>query len=364
MKIGILTMHRVIHFGSVLQAYALQQVLFKMGYDNEIIDYIYPNERHIGKKRRNFKGWIYDFFYRPFSLHKQQNKIALFIANSMTKTRRTYRTPEALARKCPKYDVYLTGSDQVWNTDYLNGDKSFFFDFIHDSARKISYASSFGRFSFEGDKAKSWLNSLKTYSYISVREKKAQAIIRKHTGINTEIVLDPTLLVTKDQWEIFAGDNCPVTDKYILVYILTYAWQPFPYALEVVKYFEQKLGWKVVVLEPLHLKDDNPEWIYLENLSPQDFVNLFKNAGLVLTTSFHGTAFAINLERPFYSIVTDSQVNDDRITSLCESVGLDCNLLPVHSKLGNLPNSDFNKSRTLLDELRDKSLSFLSKSLN
>lgn len=363
MKVGILTMHRVIHFGSVLQAYALQQVLYRMGYDNEIIDYVYPNEHHISKERKNIKGIMYDIISLLFFHKREQNNIKAFISKSLVKTPESYDTPEKLARRCPKYDIYVTGSDQVWNTDYLNGDKSFFFEFVPTDKKKISYASSFGRFSLSGEAAKDWLNNLNTYSAISVRERKAREIILKYTGLNAEIVLDPTLLINKSEWESFAKDKAIVSGEYILVYVLTYAWQPFPYALDVIKHFEQLLGWKVVVIEPLNLKDEHPNWIYMSNQSPKDFVNLFKNAGLILTTSFHGTAFAINLERPFYSIVSESKVNDDRITSLCESIGCTHNLLSVNSQLGQFPDLDFMNSRQLLEELRNKSLSFLKNAL-
>lgn len=366
MKIGILTMHRVIHFGSVLQAYALQRILFELGYPNEIIDYVYPNEFHLGKQRKNIRTRISEALHSilPFTIKKTENKIQSFIDNDLIKSSCCYKSPESIAKNYPEYDVYITGSDQVWNTDYLKGDKTFFFNFLPKKAIRISYASSFGRFSFEGNQAKKWLNDLYYYKAISVRENKAQAIIKSHTGIDSEIVLDPTLLLTKDDWISFADTNRKIGGDYILVYMLTYAWQPFPYALNVIEHFEKKTGYKVVVIEPLWLQENKSEWIYLENQSPQEFVNLFLNAKLVLTSSFHGTVFSINLERPFYSLVKENNLNDDRIVSICTQLDLSNNLLYYNTKPHDLPKSDFSQSRVKLNQLRKKSIHYIQNSLN
>ena len=142
--------------------------------------------------------------------------------------------------------------------------------------------------------------------------------------------------------------------------MLTYAWQPFPYALQLIQHFEKMLGWKVVVIEPLNLRKKNPQWQYVENISPHEFINLFKNAGLILTSSFHGTAFSINLERPFYSLVSENKVNDDRISSLCKKLDLNENLLLVDSEMPMLlPKTDYCQTIRLLNLYRKQSLSFL-----
>lgn len=365
MRIGLITMHRVIHFGSVLQAYALQQILFRLGYDNEIIDYVYPNQFHKPEKRPSIKGRIYNLLVKILRRKPAEtNKIADFIKNKLVKSKHSFNSPAKLAKNCPAYDIYLTGSDQVWNTDYLKGDTSFFFSFLPADSKKVSYAASFGRFTFRGEKAKQWLENLNSYDAISVREHKAAEIIQKYTGKDVDIVLDPTLLLTKKEWEEFAGERKCIEGKYLLVYVLTYAWQPFPYALDVIESLEKETGLKVVVLEPMSLKEKHTEWTYMENLSPNEFVNLFKNASLIITTSFHGTAFSINLQRPFISIISDSGANDDRISSLCESVGLTNNLLMEGSIINNIPATDFSESQKRLDCLREDSLLFLRNSIN
>lgn len=364
MKVGIITMHRVIHYGSVLQAYALQQVLFRLGINNEIIDYVYPNAKHLPTKRisvisfiKNVVHLMLDFLCLKQS--KDESNIRLFIKNDLIKTNRSFSSPEKLYKNCPKYDVYLTGSDQVWNTDYLNGDTSFFFSFVSDG-KKISYASSFGRFTFSGEKAEEWLANLKSYTAISVREQKAVDIIRHNINRDAELVLDPTLLLDKQYWMNFARKSDVIDDDgYILVYVLTYAWNPFPFAEDVIRFYEKKLGLKVLVLEPALIIQNNPNWILVKNVSPREFVSLFLNASLVITTSFHGTAFSVNLETPFFSIINENTVNDDRITSLLHVVGLSDRGIANNSKLPVLTTPNFKESSNKLAIEREKSIAFL-----
>lgn len=372
MKVGILTQHRVIHFGSVLQAYALQKTLLFNGIDSEIIDYIYPNKAHIKIKfKRTFRsivaGWVYKIFefLHLWSKTKDQrgSKIKKFIDENLIKSQCSFKTPQELSEKCPKYDIYLTGSDQVWNTDYLNGDTSFFFPFVKNTSRKVSYASSFGRFTFDGNKAKEWLSNLDSYEAISVREQKAAEIIEQYTGRKVDVVLDPTLLLDKNFWLDFGHVDFIIPKKYILVYVLTYAWNPMPYAENFIRYCEKTLGYEVVVLEPEGIIENNSNWKFISDPSPEEFVHLFANASFVITTSFHGVAFSINLEIPFNVIVNKNQVNDDRIVSLLNILGLEECAVMVNSSFPSITKINYTKVRSLLDIHRGKSLSFLLDSI-
>lgn len=357
-------MHRVAHFGSVLQAYALQRFLFDNGLDNEIIDYVYPNRLHRKPLHKRLRSILAKKYHSIVNFltgrqYGSKSETIRFIKDEMVKSKKTYNSARKLAADCPRYDIYLTGSDQVWNTDYLNGDTTFFCSFVNNDAPRISYAASFGRFTFEGEEAQRWLSNIAPYKALSVREKNAKDIIKKYTGADAELVLDPTLLLTKKNWMEFAGDEPLIEGKYILVYILAYAWHPFPYALDVVRHFEKQTGMKVVVIEPMFRRSDYPQWIYPDNLSPHQFVNLINNAELVVTNSFHGTSFSINLEVPFVAIINKNTVNDDRIKSLCETVGLEDSLLTAGAPMPEFPKQDFRQSTKNLEEIRAKSSGFL-----
>ena len=233
-----------------------------------------------------------------------------------------------------------------------------FFLFIRK--KKISYASSFGKFTFTGKEAESWLSNLESYDAISVREFRASELIKEIKNIDTEIVLDPTLLLNKNEWSQFAKDTIDCDEKYILVYVLTYAWNPFPYAEECIKHYEKELGYKIKVLERQSLLTNNPNWEYIENISPEEFISLFANASLVITTSFHGTAFSINLEVPFFSIIYDNNKdNDDRISSLLEITGLIDRAIVNNSEFPKFSVPEFTISSKKLNQEREVSINFL-----
>ena len=351
----------------------MQQALFRLGIDNDIIDYIYPNSWHIERKKESLLLRLLHIAKRIFRLiikeksiaYNEANKINEFIDKNLVKTRESFVSPLELSHKCPSYDIYLTGSDQVWNTDYLKGDTSFFFSFIKNkSAIKISYASSFGRFTLNEQEAIKWLSHLNSYKAVSVRESAAIDLIQKYTAITPTLVLDPTLLLTKEEWLEFSRQYRHDNQKpYILVYILTYAWNPFPYAEEVVRKYQEETGWDVLVLEPESILDNHPSWTYIHNASPQEFVALFANASLVITTSFHGTAFSINLEVPFYSIVTKNEVYDDRIDSLLNITQLNSRKLYNNAMLERFSKPDYICSRSLIETERSKSIDYLSNTI-
>lgn len=370
MKVGILTMHRVTNFGSVLQAYALQNFLFKYGVDNELIDYVYPNEfhkEHVKLPWRFKLGLLKQRIKRVFFKPKPVKlpKIQEFIENDLKKSKKTFCLKQDLAANYPSYDIYVTGSDQVWNTKYLKGDNSFMFPFLKDNEKRISYASSFGVFNLPKSEGLNWLEPLSRYSNISVREKKAQKILDDYMGIKSTLLVDPTLLLSKEEWIQFSDNSINIEESYILLYLLDYAWNPFPYAETFVRHYETLLGYKVVVIEPQNMKEKYPHWIFLKDLSPRNFVNVFNNAALIITSSFHGTAFSINLERPFYSIINNISTNDDRIESLCELVGLEDQLVPYNSEFPDFNKRIyFDKSRNSLQQEREKSKKFLMEQIN
>lgn len=367
MKIGIITQHRVRHFGSVLQAYALQRFLFNHGLDNEIIDYVYPNKkhRHVSWKKKiklflvSLKRGLKRKDVESSSLNKL-SKIEQFIEDGLIKSEEKFESCSALRNNCPKYDVYLTGSDQVWNTQYLRGDTSFFFSWLSKGEKKVSYASSFGKFKLEGRLAKKWLSNLESYRAISVRETNAAKIIKEYTGLSTLVVLDPTLLLDRSDWLTFAELKAPQRKKYVLVYLLTYVWNPIEYAEKLLTQIIANTEYDVIVIEPESITYAHRGWKYVADPSPADFIRLFAEASVIVTNSFHGTAFAVNLQTPFYSILKANRDNDDRIASLLHNVGI---LEDVNSKSEEDTTivyfDNFDKIDIKLQQLRENSTKFL-----
>lgn len=370
-RVGILTMHRVQNFGSVLQAYALFHIINSLGYHCEIIDYQYPNPFHknevVQKSTKSFlcrllqRGLFYVFYRNSI----QKSRFNTFVKKYLTYSH-YYRTKDEICKNPPKYDVYLTGSDQVWNPVCMKGDPVFFLAFADQEARKVSYASSFAISKIPMQYHESYKEHLSNYCRISVREDSGLEIVKDLTGFNAEVVCDPTLLLTKCDYEqIGECSQLQVMDEYILVYALTYAYNPYPQIDKVIQKVKRQLGLPVI-----YLHSNSIEHYHLgrsvTSAGPSEFISLFMNATFVVTSSFHGTAFALNFGVPFYAIIPKRTVSDSRIMSLLKIVGLEERGIPVDQQLPSMLDIDidFHRPHKKLKHFRETSLNFLCESLS
>lgn len=317
MKIGILTMHRVVNYGSALQTYALQNFLNEKGFESEIIDFVFTNKPH------GLKNWLRYLVKCNFICAIKFRK---FWNENYILSKKCYKTKDELSDASCKYDIYLTGSDQVWNPNHNGDELTFMFDFIKSpTAIKISYASSFSASVVPQCMEKKYSKLLTQYSTISVREEKAVGLIKRLTGKDAAWVCDPTLLIDKEIWQKLAQRaKLTIKGPYVLFYILTYAYNPYPEIEHIIKQIQEKYkGYRFVFLNGKVSDKRRHNSIVINNISPYEFISLIENAEFVVTTSFHGTAFAINFRKPFYSIIQSNLLLDDRMYSLLHRLGLD-----------------------------------------
>lgn len=369
--LGIITIHKIHNYGSVLQAYALQQVCQELGYHVEIIDYTFPNSFQFGNKYQilgdtqpNEPLWIKILF--AISLKKQHNGIDLFVKNYLHLSQKSYKSPDALMDDPPHFDVYLTGSDQVWSPRHTNGDPTFLLQFAPKDRIKIAYAASIGSNYIPKELRQRYRELLVRYQSISVRESSGKSIIRDLIGKESQVVLDPTLLLTKDEWNRIAKPERLVKGPYILCYFLNYSFNAFPYVDELARRIQRQTGYQLVmVARPPHYFTLT-KTIYKIGASPEEFLALVRDAELVLTTSFHGTAFAVNYGRPVYTVVKDRESDDSRQMQLMKSLGLQDNILTLKDDLPSAENSqyDYVREQQQLEKLRQDSILFLTKSLS
>ncbi|MDR2963043.1 MAG: polysaccharide pyruvyl transferase family protein [Bacteroidales bacterium] len=362
-KVGIITMHKVFNHGSALQAYATQCVLKKLGVEAEIIDYIFPNKFH--KEKKSIKDVLHTFLSEiisGFPQKKQQKHFNIFYKKHFKLSKQTYNSPAEIHRNPPKYDIYMVGSDQTWCLLHNRGDKTFFLSFAPKGAKKISYASSFGPYSLcDLQQIK---NELHDFTALSVRERSGQNVIKELLQKDAQICLDPTLLLNNKEWSKLASQSqLQIKKPFVLVYILTYAYNPYPFVTQFIENAYKQTGLHLVLLhyspsQPLSIKDVTS----LNNgVSPCDFLYLFQNASLVITTSFHGTAFALNFERPFYSIINDKSTSDDRMLSLLQEVGAEDRAILCNSEISDISlTMDYTSISKKLEEKRKKSITYLS----
>ncbi len=371
-RVGIITMHKVLNFGSALQAYALQKVVSDFGYNCEIIDYIYPNKYHkqFHSNDRKWYSFLKTIIPNKFlsSTDRDNTEIKKFWKKNYKLSKR-YSSKEKLQLSPPIYDIYLTGSDQVWNTRFVKGDTSFLLSFAPDSSKKIAYSASFASDEVDKEYEDIYKRLLNRYSKISVRETSGEKIVKKLTEKDSITALDPTFLLSSKDWEKMCEkeDQLYKRDQYIFAYVLDYAVKCTPYIYNLIKYYKEKTGYRVIYLDQ---KNKLPEELvgYVERpdpVSPERFVSLFKNAKLVITSSFHGTAFAANFGIPLYSVINKESGRDSRQMSLLTKLGISNRAITVDTPFNKIENewAGDELSKRLTD-LRELSKAFLQDALN
>ena len=316
-------MHRVLNFGSALQAYALQQALLKLGYDNEIIDYVFPHEADVPLLMRAnlfLRKKIYEMRTGAFFAKKKESYFKAFRKQFLALSDKTY-TRDSMLSDSPAYDLYMTGSDQVWNPLWMKDDTNFLLSFVRDK-RKVSYASSFAVDAIPEESKPIYKKYLQEYKHITVRENSGEKIVKELLdGRETPVVCDPTLLLDQEDYiKIAKKPRLDIHDPYLLVYILDYMFNPFPEVNNIVRNVAETLGLPVVYIGGKYTVYDS-HCLSIEHIGPCEFIWLFQHAKFVITTSFHGTAFATIFDKALLAIVGDNNCNDGRVTTLMNCVG-------------------------------------------
>lgn len=364
MKIGIITIQKCDNFGADLQAYALGAKLRNLGYDAENIDYLfYKHPRHLNSKREKpiFKlslvNRVKELLFpivervRDFKHRKAMTiRAAKFSAwtDKHLKCGNEYRSVDSLYENPPRYDVYMVGSDQVWNPRMGSNIKPYFLDFAPKGARCVSYAASIGTASLSSGVYAAYHQWLERFSSIGVREKSAERIIG-NIGLNAEVkhVVDPTLLLNAEEWAA-VGEKVDVGEKYLLLYDLIASEE----TAELARNIAAEKGLAVIRVG---------DGAY----GPGEFVSLFANASFVVTNSFHGTAFSLIYEKDFYSVIPRGMTNAARIESVLKLVGASDRLIRAEdvSQFADATPVDWTSVSTKLGAARADSVDFLRRAV-
>lgn len=241
--------------------------------------------------------------------------------------------------------------------------------FVPDEAKKIAYAASIGVDKIEVQYTSVYKKLLKRYDAIGVREQSGEAIVEQLCEEKATTVLDPTLLLNATEWNKMISPKRKIKQKYILCYYLNYTFNAFPYADNLARHFHRLTGWKVVCVgrPPHELNFDGTK--YIVGASPEQLLQLIRDAELVLTTSFHGTAFSVNFSKPVFSIVQNNKnkigKDDSRQTSLLNSLDLGNRILSLEDKFPKVNDisCDYTIANLRLEELRRHSMDFLTNAL-
>lgn len=315
MKIGILTYHRANNVGALLQNYALQNVLTLLGHKVETIDY---KCSLIEKQNRLFsfrplKEWI-KLILQLRDYIKRERLFNEFRHNYIKQSGCSYDKSN-ISQVNNEYDSFITGSDQVWNM-YLNGeDYTYLLDFVASDKKKIAYAASFGYTKIPLPFLDKTLSCLRQFSSISVRETHAVNLLSAYS-LPAYSVLDPTLLLSKNQWEQLVNTKCH-DRKFVFVYIVANT----PDLIEAARKKAKQLNCELYVMHYNYAQYKDCKNI--RAASPLDFLTYLYSAEYVFCSSFHATCFSIIFEKQFYYALDKAVANNNsRLESLCSDLGL------------------------------------------
>lgn len=366
-KVEVITLHRTVNYGSVLQAYATQYVLEKLGYQVEFIDY-YPERLHMlgmlkrikNKSERLSKSLFLRTIARMLILPSYIKRFAVFkrfVKKKLKMTDITYLTEEQIEKNMPFADVYCTGSDQVWNVGWNEKfDSPFYLRFVPKDKKRIAYSASFGKAKLEDWEKNDTKVCLEKYDFIAMREKSGVEIVNNLGIKNAVQVLDPTLLLTKEEWTSLISDRY-ANRKYILMYNINHNRKLHEYAKKLSKLKNLPL---IYISYNFH---DGFNYGHLKcNIKVEDFLSLIAHAKYVLTDSFHCTAYSINFNKDL--LVAYPEKFSTRLVSIVELTGLTNRVIDDYEDLSICERKiDFQYASKILEEEREKSIRYLKMAL-
>lgn len=372
-QIGIIThYYGSKNYGGVLQSYALCQFLRNQGFDAEQIQFDKNKgesiKRRLGKAYRYVLSIPRRIKYR--SLYKEirgrEVKFAAFRDGEICHSEEVF-TQDSLNELAKEYQLYITGSDQVWHPNAVCD--AYLLDFGVEGIKKMSYAASIAKDTLSTEECGRYKKAFKDYAAISVREKSAVELLRPIAPVEIQWVVDPVFLLRREEWQSLVGSKCD-SEQYVLCYFLGNDSNE----REIAKKYAKCKNLKLKAMSFLNGEISEVDLDYgderMINASPIEFVQLIQNAKIVFTDSFHATAFSLLFERQFYVFERSCQSSmGSRIESLTELFG-------VQDHYCNIPNKmtfdyinetaliDYSKDFTAFEAMRKSSISYLLSNIN
>lgn len=382
-KIAIVSCYFQHNYGSMLQAYATQMALDKLGYENETIDVSGFNDEIKKAKLLYFAkaslssdillsklGMAKNVLIKKLSKNEyvalsriRDEKFNAF-SKKWFKLSTKCSSKKQLGNKCKEnYSGVLVGSDQLWLPGNIAADY-YTLNFVPDTVNTIAYATSFGQSSLPKDSARKATYFLKKIRHISVREESGQKLVKELTGRNVPVVCDPTLLFTGEEWLSIQKEEPIVEGKYILCYFLGNN----PPHRAFAKRLKEATGCKIITLAHLDefVKGDEgyaDETPY--NIDPADFLNLIRNAAYVCTDSFHCSVFSILYRKQFFTFRrynrNTKQSTNGRLDTLFKITGVKGRLLTGNEIIENCLKieTDYNEVHQKLNDVRKQSFEYM-----
>ena len=368
LKIGIITLQGN-NYGATLQAVALNQVINHMGYGAENLDY---NDLSRVKRGLSTSSEIKNSIWNTVRFILAGNKRAEFFQTFRDKylilSKEKWVSQKELLDNPPNYDVYVSGSDQIWNPDVINGDYNYLLEFVPDRGKKISYASSFGKGKIQECYIEKYRQLLSQYQCLGVRESSGKELIEQLTGKEANVVLDPTLLLDDKNWEKLAGAKNE-KGRYILCYYMPGDKIVNAAIKKISEALSRSSGLHIINLGLKEYYKLVPGMDCRINAGPGEFVRLFLDADYVITNSFHGTAFAINFGKklcvPVNGNLDSAMSRHTRLIDFLKMVHRQNAIYLISEKNNNEIDFKCNieESLRIIDKLRNDSLRYLKNAI-
>lgn len=359
------------NYGSLLQAVALQKFLTAHGYDVTDVDYAASLMTKLLNWWKNKNSPM--LFVQKFNEATRKRRcphLELFSQREkkMDEFRRKHlkltplcQTPKEVKEAATNFDIFICGSDQIWSPALMN--PVYFLDSVPNNKVKIAYAPSFGVTETTERKKKQISKYLKAFDYLSVRELEGQKLIHTLIGQEVPIQVDPTMLITKEQWEALAGTPLE-TKPYIFCYLLT----PNSHYIQAVQRFARKKRLPVILIPTAKGPFDTG---FEERVAagPTEWLNYIENASYVCTDSFHGCIFSAIFEKDFvlFKRFSDKSKTSEnsRVYTLSQLLGIEGRLLGQDQlkDFDQLPPLDFERIRSVIEHKAKSSAEWLLKIL-
>lgn len=370
-SVGIITIQKPPeNYGAALQAYALWSFIEKRGYDCKVIDLLrpwHPSYKYSNrdpKITKSLKSKIIRCFWEKRAsrrMLKSIRNIQFEKFNNKIKYTCQFYSIDDLYENPPYFDYYISGSDQIWNPNMNVVNEPYFLSFAKDGSKKLSYASSFAVKDLSPNISEQYIQWLKSYSFISVREEDGLEII-KRMGLKqpAQVVLDPIFLLEVQEWKSIAK-VIPDSEPYIFVYLLHSNETINKYVFNLAK--KKHYNVKIVVSDTTATIPQGFQ--SLMDIGPEEWIGCIQNAKIVITDSFHCTAFSLLLEKTFFTITTNISVSS-RMSNMLEKFEISDHLIDIN----NLESSvlvfaeiDYKPINSLIKKEREKSIDFLLNAL-
>lgn len=353
-KVGIITLFDLNNFGNRLQNYAVKYSIEKLGYKCDTLRIIRENDLTIQKEF--IKALIGKYkdnrFYKFYKFSKENTSYINIMSTKKV-------IPSSIEKQ---YDYFITGSDQVWNSGYLNpANKELVLKerllAFTDSNKRITYAPSFSLDDIPEVDKPLFKKELSKFNKIGVRENKGKEIVNNLIKKDAEVILDPTLMLTKEEWLNVSKNKFKNKKDYILQCFIVNSSE---LAREKIKEISESNN-----LEIIDVSDEASKYY---NIGPSEFIELVSKAKIICTDSFHAMVFSIIFEKPF--IVFDRSDKklkvDSRFDTLLSSLEIKNKLFKDGKEFNNelIFDSDYSQALKILEKKREKTMEFLKGSFN